>query len=126
MAVYIGFLYSEIPTIAGHLVSASMLSAPAAIVMSKLVMPEAGKPRTLGRVVEPRAAAFSSWVEAVINGSREGVKLVVGIVALLLAFLGLLAMVNWAIGLAGQWVGGYWGISPGLSLQKIFATFFIR
>ncbi|KPK97519.1 MAG: nucleoside transporter [Omnitrophica WOR_2 bacterium SM23_72] len=97
MAIYVGFLYSEFPTIAGHLVSASMLSAPAAIVMSKLLYPEEEKPLTLGQVVEGHYEKSSSWVEAIIKGSGEGVKLAVGIVALLLSFLGLLAMLNWVI-----------------------------
>jgi CNT family concentrative nucleoside transporter len=124
MAIYIGFLHSEFPTIAGHLISASILSAPAAIVMSKLVFPENGKPRTLGRVIKPHMEMSSSWVEAVIKGSHEGVKLVVGIIALLLAFLGLLAMVNWGIGLTGHWIGGFFGITLDLSLQKLCGYLF--
>jgi len=95
MAIYVGFLKTQFPSIAGHLVSASLLSAPAAIVMSKLLYPEDEKPLTLGQVVAGHYHRSSSWVEAVIKGSNEGVKLVVGIVALLLSFLGLLAMVNW-------------------------------
>lgn len=111
MAVYVGFLYAEFPTIAGHLVSASILSAPAAIVMSKLLYPETERPKTLGKVVAGFYERPSSWVEAIINASFEGVKLVVGIVALLLSFLGLLAMVNWFISLLGS----------DLSLQKILS-----
>lgn len=110
MAIYVGFLYSEFPTIAGHLISASILSAPAAIVMSKILYPEDGKPLTLGRVVEGHYEKSSSWIEAIIRGSQEGIKLCVGIVALLLAFLGLLAMANWFVSLLGN-----------LSLEKILA-----
>lgn len=109
MAIYVGFLSSQFPTIAGHLVSASILSAPAAIVMSKLLYPESEKPKTLGEVVTAYYEKPSNWVEAIINASYEGVKLVVGIVALLLSFLGLLAMVNWLISILGH----------DLSLQKI-------
>jgi len=60
MAVYVGFLYQEFPTIAGHLVSASILSAPAAIVMSKLLYPEDRHPKTLGKVVEAHYEKSSS------------------------------------------------------------------
>lgn len=105
MAVYVGFLYHEFPTIAGHLVSASILSAPASIVMSKLLYPEDGHPKTLGEVVEGYYEKASSWVESIIRASLEGVKLCVGIVALLLAFLGILAMVNWFISFLGQGMG---------------------
>lgn len=111
MAVYVGFLYQEFPTIAGHLVSASILSAPASIVMSKLLYPEDEQPKTLGRVVEGYYERASSGLESIIRASYEGVKLCVGIVALLLAFLGLLAMLNWFISFLGQ----------GMSLEKILS-----
>lgn len=110
MAIYVSFLYKQFPTIAGHLISASILSAPAAIIMSKLIYPEDGRPLTLGQVVEGEYRRASSWVESIIIGSNEGVKLCLGIVALLLSFLGLLAMVDWIIGLATD-----------LSLEKILS-----
>lgn len=116
MAVYVGFLYPAFPTIAGHLVSASILSAPAAIVMAKLLYPENEHPKTLGKVVVGHYEKSSSWMEAIIRGSQEGVKMLVGIVALLLSFLGLLAMVNWLIGFLGYKIGGL-----DLSLQKILS-----
>jgi CNT family concentrative nucleoside transporter len=72
--------------------------------MSKLVVPEEDHPRTLGMQVAPqRDDRSNSWMEAIINGANDGVKLCVGIVALLLAFLGLLSMCNWAVAtLTGQ------------------------
>jgi len=48
MVLYVNFLRDSFPTIAGHLVSASILSAPAAVVMSKILLPEGGSPETLG------------------------------------------------------------------------------
>jgi len=121
MAIYVGFLSNQFPTIAGHLISACVLSAPAAIIMSKLLHPEEERPQTLGQVVEADYQKASSWVEAIIRGSQEGVKLLVGIVALLLAFLGLLALVNWLIGFLGYRIGGLFGLSWNLSLQKILS-----
>ena len=47
LALYVGFLHREFPSIAGHLISASVISAPAAIIMSKLVVPEIERPKTL-------------------------------------------------------------------------------
>jgi CNT family concentrative nucleoside transporter len=113
MAIYVGFLHSQFPGIAGHLVSASILSAPAAIAMSKLLYPEDGLPLTSGRAVEADYKRSASWIEAIIRGAQDGVKLCVGIVALLLAFLGLLAMANFALSLFG-----------GLSLEKILAVIY--
>lgn len=115
MAIYVGFLQDQIPTIAGHLVLASLLSAPAAIVMSKLLYPEDGSPFTLGRVVKLHYEKASNWVEAITKGSGEGVRLCVGIVALLLSFLGLLGLFNWLISTVGSW------FRIDLSLQKILS-----
>lgn len=121
MAIYVGFLYSEFPAIAGHLVSASILGAPASIVMSKLLYPEDQKPKTLGQNIEVHDEKASNWVEAIIKGSREGVNMAVGIVALLLAFLGLLAMTNWMISGLGNKIGALFNIPLNLSLEKVLS-----
>ena len=124
IAIYVSVLSRNFPAIAGHLVSASVLSAPAAVVMSKLLYPEDEHPKTLGTRVEGQYEQYASWIESAITGAQEGVKLVVGIIALLLAFLSLLAMCNWFIGVAGNWVGGFAGIQPDLSLQKLLSYIF--
>jgi len=94
MALYVILLHKVFPTIAGHLLSASLLSAPAALVMSKLLLPERERPATLGEEVRVAYERESSAVEAVIAGAMAGVRLVVGIVALLIAFLGLVAVAD--------------------------------
>ncbi|MBN2584074.1 MAG: nucleoside transporter [Planctomycetes bacterium] len=113
MAFYVSLLKGPFPTIAGHLISASVLSAPAAIVMSKVLVPETGEPVTLGRTVSVEHERESSAIAAIISGATAGLKLVFGIVALLIALLGLLAIVNLLLGalghraaLAGNWLGG--------------------
>lgn len=120
LALYVGFLHTEFPSIAGHLISASVISAPAAVIMSKLVVPEAERPKTLGvRVQVEKDRRSTTWVESVINGANDGVKLCVGIIALLLAFLGLLSMCNWFLGFMGN---KFFGM--GLSLQLILKYLF--
>jgi CNT family concentrative nucleoside transporter len=94
LALYVFSLKDVFPMIAGHLVSASLLSAPAALVMSKIIIPEGGKPETLGVQVRPFYEKEKSFFEAIINGANAGVKMVVGIVALLIAVLGLVALVD--------------------------------
>jgi CNT family concentrative nucleoside transporter len=115
LALYVSFLYEDFPSIAGHLLSASVISAPAAIIMSKLVVPETETPKTLGITVhiEPDGRS-ATWIESIINGANDGVKLCVGIITLLLAFLGLLSMCNWFLGFVGNQVFGV-----ALSLQSI-------
>ncbi|TRZ87020.1 nucleoside transporter, partial [bacterium] len=98
LAVYVIFLNRLLPTIAGHLVSASIIAAPASIVMAKLIMPETGRPRTLGLEVKPHYEREDNIMVAVINGANDGLKLLGGIVALLLAVLGLLALLDMILG----------------------------
>lgn len=94
LAIYVFNLQSTFPGIAGHLVSASILSAPAAIVISKLMMPETGTPETMGVQADIHMEGDSSFIEAIINGANQGMKLVLGIIALLVAVLGLVALID--------------------------------
>ncbi len=109
LALYVFTLQKQFPTIAGHLVSASILAAPASLVMSKLLLPESGKPETLGLHVEPYYEREGSLIEAIINGANAGVKMIAGIVALLIAVLGLVALVNLGLGGIGARVNPIFG-----------------
>ncbi len=114
LGVYVLTLHHLFPNIAGHLVSASLMSAPAAIVVSKLMEPETGEPLTAGRTVDPALGKYAGYMEAVIQGSNDGVRLLVGIVALLLSFLGLVALADTLLG----WLGGLAGVG-GLRLERL-------
>lgn len=115
LAVYVGFLAKDIPDIAGHLISASILSAPAAIVFSKILLPETGQPETLGMHVKPEIEKHSGAIDAIIAGAMAGVKLVVGVVALLIAFIGMIALIDLILGTVGGWLGrDDWSIATGL------------
>ncbi|MDH7493614.1 MAG: nucleoside transporter C-terminal domain-containing protein [Candidatus Saccharicenans sp.] len=113
LSLYVMVLRTGLPTIAGHLVSASILSAPAALVTAKLMFPETGQPLTLGLDVKPYYEKEDNLIMAIINGANAGLKLLGGIVALLLAFLGLLALLDLVLG----WLGGYLNQLLGWSLQ---------
>jgi CNT family concentrative nucleoside transporter len=119
LALYVSFLKNNFPFIAGHLISASILSAPAAIVMSKILYPENEKPPTLGKIVKNDYQRAASWIEAIIKGSMEGIKLIVGIVALLLTFLGFLAMLNWGLSKLGIYLDSLVRIQVDFSLQNL-------
>jgi CNT family concentrative nucleoside transporter len=124
LAIYILILQKQFPTIAGHLVSASFLSAPAAIIMSKLLMPETGKPETLGIDVKPHYERESSVIEAIINGANAGLKLAVGVVALLVAFLGLVALADFISAGLGAKVNGLVGLNIDWSLKGLLGYVF--
>jgi len=102
LALYIFLLQERFPTIAGHLISASILSAIAAIVMSKIIMPETERPKTLGVDVPPYYERESTLMEAIIKNANEGMKMVFGIVALLMAFLGIVALADSLLVSAGM------------------------
>lgn len=121
LALYVFSLKTQFPTIAGHLVSASLLSAPAALVMSKIIFPEKQKPETLGIHVRPFYEKEKSLFEAIINGANSGVKMIVGIVALLIAVLGLVALVDLLLSTVGTRV---FGLENELSLKAIFGYVF--
>ncbi len=107
LAIYITFLKAQIPAIAGHLISASVLAIPAAILFAKILVPETGQPETMGKIPRGQEARHSNFMAAVSDGAWEGLKLAAGIAALLIAVLGLVAIVNFFLGKAD------------LSLQKI-------
>jgi CNT family concentrative nucleoside transporter len=118
LALYVFILQSEFPLIAGHLISATILSAPAAVIMSKLIMPETGSPETLGIDVDPHYEKESSIIEATINGANAGMKLALGIVALLVAFLGLVALVDLVL----VWIGGHINSAAGIGIEWSLAS----
>jgi len=118
LALYVlYFKEDEFPMIAGHLVSASLLSAPAALVMSKVIFPEKEAPETLGAHVRPFYEREKSFFEAIINGANAGVRMIVGIVALLIAVLGLVALVDLLLSTLGTKI---FGLETELSLKAIF------
>jgi len=124
MALYVLILQPEFANIAGHLVSATILSAPAAVVMAKLIYPETGKPETLGLMVKVHYERSASPMEAVIQGSTSGGKMVFGIVTLLLGVLGLVALISVITAFIGQGVNGLFGTQIDFTLQGLLGYLF--
>lgn len=124
LAIYVFTLQNQFPTIAGHLVSASVLSAPAALVMSKIIVPEREVPKTLGVYATPNYERESSPFEAIINGAESGVKLIVGIVALLIAVLGLVALADLILGGIGDKINHLFDIHFDWSLKSLLGYVF--
>jgi CNT family concentrative nucleoside transporter len=94
LAVYVSFLHSSFPLIAGHLVSASLLSVPAAFVIGKLLVPETENPETMdaGRCRIYLEKRHDSLVEAIIDGANNGARLAVGVGVTLISVVGLLGI----------------------------------
>lgn len=107
MAVYVGVFGAK----AGHILAASVMSAPAALALSKMMVPETESPETAGRVewtvLLPKERGF---VESAANGAVDGLKLAVTIGAILLAFVSLIHLLDAILGLVGTsfaHLGGY-------------------
>lgn len=124
LALYVFILQEQFPLIAGHLVSASILSAPAAVIMAKLMVPETEIPTTLGINIQPDYDRDSNVIEAIIKGANSGLRLLAGIVALLLALLGLVALIDLIIGVPGNWLNKIIGIQMDWSLRGLLGYLF--
>ena len=97
MAIYVAML-SNIPGIAGHLMAASIMSAPAALVMAKIIFPETEESETLGDLRIEVERPDDNAMEALSRGATDGVKLAVNVGAMLVAFVAFIAMVNGILG----------------------------
>ncbi len=91
---------------AKHLISASIMAAPAALVMAKLILPETAESETVGTVKTAIDRPHVNLIEAAAGGAGEGLKLALNVGAMLLAFLALIALINWPLG----WLGSITGL----------------
>lgn len=99
LAAYVGMLHERLPDIAGHLIAASVMSAPAALVVAKVMVPETDAPVTRGHVSLAREKLDANLIDAAARGAGEGLHLALNVGAMLLAFLALVALVNYLVGL---------------------------
>ncbi len=111
MAAYIAMGIS--PT---HLISASVMSAPAALAISKIMYPETDKSETKNEVMIELKSPYTNAIDAATNGALEGLKLALNVGAMLIAILGLVALINGILGAIGQPLG-----LSNLSLELIFS-----
>ena len=105
LAAYVGMLLAYFPDIAGHLIAASVMSAPAALVMAKLMYPEDGEPVTKGKLDIDLKSPDVNVIDAAARGAGEGLGLALNVGAMLLAFIALIAMANAFLGWGGGLVG---------------------
>ena len=117
LAVYMGILGEELGP---HLLSASVLSAPAAFVIAKIMRPETEESATAGKIEFRVDRTSSNLVEAATDGTTTGLKLWLNVIAMLIAFMALVNLANWPIGALGELIG----VEGALSLQRIFGWVF--
>lgn len=96
MVLYATILQGVIPDITGHILTASIISAPAAVTIAKIMVPRTG-PATAGELVAPEKA--SSAMDALTKGTIQGVQLLLNIVAMLVVLVALVSLINQLLGL---------------------------
>ena len=100
LAIYVKWL-SNIPGIAGHLLAASVMSAPAALVVSKIIYPEVEKSKTSGDMNIEIKNTSTNAMEALGDGASDGLKLAANVGAMLVAFISIVALLNYIFGIFG-------------------------
>lgn len=118
LAAYIGFIGGGDAALresaSRSLLTAILMTFPATIFLSKIVVPETEAPETLGRLALDDARPDANLIDAAARGTREGLMLAVNVGAILIAFIALVTLVNLGLG----WAGGLLG-DPDFSVQKI-------
>ena len=119
MAAYVAMLATWFPTIAGHLLAASIMAAPAGIVVSKMLFPEVETPETRDSLDFELEEEHVNVIDAAAGGATDGLRLALNVGAALIAFLALIALVNgllgWGLGLVGV---------EGITLERLLGWLF--
>jgi CNT family concentrative nucleoside transporter len=114
LAAYVGMLRGYFPDIAGHLLAASVMNAPAGLYLSKILVPETATPVTKGSLKMEVERPGANIIEAAAGGASQGMQLALNVGAMLMAFVALVALTNYLLG----WAGGSLG-QEGLTLQLL-------
>lgn len=114
LAAYVGMLGGDDPAqqahYAKHLLTASILAAPATLVVAKILVPETGQPLTRGKVTIEVEKTTANVIDAAAAGAADGLRLALNVGAMLLAFTALIALFNAPL----TWLGEVSGISAAL------------
>jgi CNT family concentrative nucleoside transporter len=113
MVLYASILSDVIPGVMGHILTASIISVPAAVMISKIMIPET-KALTSGELRAPEPALNA--MDAVTQGTLQGISLLINIVAMLVVLVAFVHLINIILGLLPQWADG-----P-ITLQRIFGA----
>ena len=121
LAAYIGFLGGNDPVLrlvfAKHLLAASVMAAPGAIVISKMLYPQTEEINTNVEVSKEKIG--SNILDAISTGTTEGLKLAANVAAMLLVFIAFIAMINYTLG----WIGGWTGINDVIASNTPYKAF---
>lgn len=118
LGIYTDWLGPYVASAGGHLAAACLISAPAALLVSKLLVPETDTPATSGGVVFKIERVDANLLDAATRGTTEGLALALNVAAMLIAFTALIALLNGVLGYAGTAAGLTTPAAPA-SLQSL-------
>ncbi len=107
-------VYVNMGAKAEYLLTASLMAAPAALVISKIIYPETEESQTKGSVKLEVKSEYTNLIDAISHGAADGMKIAVNVIAMLIGFIALIAFINYGLG----------KIFPELSLDYIFGKIF--
>jgi len=107
-------VYANMGARPDYLIAASLMAAPGSLVISKIVFPETEESPTMGKVKLDIKSNYTNLVDAISHGASDGFKIAMNVIAMLIGFIALIAMVNWMLG----------HLYHGLSLDFIFSKLF--
>ena len=98
MASYVAMLQPYFPDIAGHMIAASVMSAPATLVVAKMMFPETEESETMGKYKLDDKKQDANAIDAAARGASEGMQLAINVAAMLIAFIAIIALINFCLG----------------------------
>ena len=106
--------------LAPKLITASLMAAPGALVIAKIIFPETEKSQTLGKVTLEVKSQYSNTIDAITHGAGDGFKIAMNVIAMLIGFIALIALVDWSL----LKIGHLFSANIDLSLNFIFGKLF--
>ena len=126
-------IYISMGIPAHYLLASSVMAAPGALILAKIIYPETGEPETRDNIRISKRRTFANVFDGISNGASEGMKVAINVTAMILALVALVAFIDWILGLTGNFLFNYipgcshLAFLPDLSLKlilgKIFAIF---
>ena len=113
-------VYVNMGAPAEYLLTASLMAAPGALVISKIVWPETEESQTMGKVKLEVKSEYRNIIDAISHGAADGMKIAINVIAMLIGFLAIIALVNFLLGKIGGWVHLGFPLTLDLIFSKLF------
>ena len=126
-------IYISMGIPAEYLLASSVMAAPGALILAKIIYPETGEPETRDNIRISKRRTFANVFDGISSGASEGMKVAINVTAMILALVALVAFIDWILGVSGVFLYKYipgcshLAFLPELSLKlilgKIFSVF---